>query len=187
LLLHRNWRGDTGNGVLTGGELGTMENGSVDEGNQCKNREELRGSVLQLQRKKEHMRRRPDQATNDKRCGGELSPVDGGNQCKNREELRGSVLQLQRKKEHMRRRPDQATNDERRGGELSPVDGRWQWHDPRWRPEEWSPSCKNRGKRSMRSRRNSMHEESMNGGRSRRLADNEHDGGLPHDGGGEWE
>jgi hypothetical protein len=36
--------------VLTGGELMTAENGDIDEGNQCKNREELLGWVLQLQK-----------------------------------------------------------------------------------------------------------------------------------------
>jgi hypothetical protein len=46
LPLHQNRRGDTGKGVLAGGELGTAENGDVDEGNQRENGEELLGSVL---------------------------------------------------------------------------------------------------------------------------------------------
>jgi hypothetical protein len=46
LPLHQNRRGDTGKGVLAGGELGTAENGGVDEGNQRENGEELLGSVL---------------------------------------------------------------------------------------------------------------------------------------------
>jgi hypothetical protein len=80
----------------------------------------------------------------------------------------------------VRRRPDQATGDDWCGGELSPSDGgRW-CHDPRWRLKEWSSSCKNRGKRSVTSRRNSMHEESRNGGQSQRLAGGKHCGGLPH-------
>jgi hypothetical protein len=132
LSLHQNQRGETGKGVLTGGELGMAENGVVDEGNRRENGKELPGLVLQLQRKKEHMRRHLDQATSDERHGGELSPANGGRQQ----------------------------------------------HDPRWRPEEWSPSCKNWGKRSVRSRRNSMHEDSMNGGRSQRLAGS----GLSSDG-----
>jgi hypothetical protein len=93
--------------------------------------------------------------------------VDEGNQRKNGEELPGSVPQLQRKKGHIGRCLDQATGDERRGGELSLADGGRRQRDPRWRPEEWSLSCKNLGKRSVRSQRNSMHEESTNGGRSR--------------------
>jgi hypothetical protein len=94
--------------------------------------------------------------------------VDEGNRHENGEELPRSVLKQQRKKEHMRRHPDKATGNERHGGELSPVDGgRWR-PDPSWRPEEWSSSYKDQDKRSTRSRRNSTHEESMNGGRSRR-------------------
>jgi hypothetical protein len=54
-----------------------VENGGVDEGNQHENRGGLLGSVLQLQRKKEHMRRHPDQATDDERHEGELSLADG--------------------------------------------------------------------------------------------------------------
>jgi hypothetical protein len=136
LALHQNQRGEIEKGVLTGDELRTVENGDVDE----------------------------------------------GNRHENREELPGSVLQLQMKKEHMRSHPDQATSDELRGGKLSPVHHGWRHRDPRWRPDEWSLSCKNQGKSSVRSRRNSMHKESMNGGWSRRLASGEHDGGLPHDG-----
>jgi hypothetical protein len=71
--------------------------------------------------------------------------VNQGNRLENREELLGSVLQLQRK-EHMRRHPDQATSDEQRGGELSPADGRRWRCDPRWRPEEWTPSYKTEAK-----------------------------------------
>jgi hypothetical protein len=112
----------------------------------------------------------------------ENGDVDEGNRCKNREELSGSVLQLQRKMEHMRRSPDQASGDERHGGELSSADGGQWCRDPRWRPEEWSSSYKNRGKRSMRSRRNAMHEESTNGGQSQRLAGGDRGGGLPHNG-----
>jgi hypothetical protein len=77
LPLHQNLRGETGKGVLTGGELETAEIGGIDEGNWHENREEL-PVILQLQRKKEDMRRHPDQATSDERCGGELSPTDGG-------------------------------------------------------------------------------------------------------------
>jgi hypothetical protein len=120
LLLHQNRRGETRKGVLTGGVLETVENGGIDEGNQHENEEELLGSVLQLQRKKVHMRRRPDQATGVERRGGEFSPADGGRRCR----------------------------------------------DLRLRPKEWSRSCKNWGKKSVRSWRNSMHEESTNGGRS---------------------
>jgi hypothetical protein len=108
--------------------------------------------------------------------------VDEGNQCENGEELQGSVLQLQRKKEHMRRGPDQATDNEWRGGELSPANGRQRRRDLSWRSEEWSRSYKNRGKRSMRSRRNSMHEELTNDGRSQWLAGGERGGSLSHDG-----
>jgi hypothetical protein len=78
LLVHQNQRGETGKGILTGGELRTSENGGVDEGNRRENGEELPGSVLQLQRKKEHMRRRLDQAGGNERRGGELPPADGG-------------------------------------------------------------------------------------------------------------
>jgi hypothetical protein len=107
--------------------------------------------------------------------GGELRTaenggVNEGNRRENGEELLDTILQLQRKKEHMRRRPTQATGDEWHGGELSPVDGGQRRCDLRWRPEEWSPSYKNQGKRSVRSWRNSMHEELMNGARSRWLA-----------------
>jgi hypothetical protein len=83
LPLHWNWTGETGKGVLTSGQLRTMENGGVDEGNRCENGEELQGSVLQLQRKKEHMRRGPDQATDNEWCGGELSPVNGRRRRRN--------------------------------------------------------------------------------------------------------
>jgi hypothetical protein len=69
--------GRLGRGVLTGGELRMVENGGVDEGNWREYVEELPGSILQLQRK-EHMRRRPDEPTNDERHGGELSSADGG-------------------------------------------------------------------------------------------------------------
>jgi hypothetical protein len=78
LLLHRNQRGEAGKGVLTSGVLETAETGGVDEGNRHENLEELPGLVLQLQRKKEHMRRCTDQATGDERHGDELSPTDGG-------------------------------------------------------------------------------------------------------------
>jgi hypothetical protein len=60
------------------GVLETAETGGVDEGNRHENLEELPGLVLQLQRKKEHMRRCTDQATGDERHGDELSPTDGG-------------------------------------------------------------------------------------------------------------
>jgi hypothetical protein len=70
-------RGDW-EGVVTDGELGAVENGGVDEGNRYETREELRGSVLQLRRKKEHMRRCPDQATCNEQGGGKLSLADGG-------------------------------------------------------------------------------------------------------------
>jgi hypothetical protein len=43
------------------------------------------------------------------------------------------------------------------------------------------PELQNRGKRSVRSWRNSMHEELMNGGQSRWLAGGEHGDGLPRD------
>jgi hypothetical protein len=82
LPLHKNQRGETRKGVLASGELRTAENGSVDEGNRCKNREELPSSFLQLQRKKEHMRRCPDRATGDEWHGGELSPADHGQRCR---------------------------------------------------------------------------------------------------------
>jgi hypothetical protein len=111
LPLHQNWRGENGKGVLTGGELGTVENSGVDKGNWCENREELPGSVLQLQSKKEHMRRRPDQATSSAEVSSHRWMADGG-----------GVI---------------------RGG----------------------------GRRSVRSRRNFVHEKLENGGRSSRLAD----------------
>jgi hypothetical protein len=41
LPLHQNLRGETGKGVLTGGELETAEIGGIDEGNWHENREEL--------------------------------------------------------------------------------------------------------------------------------------------------
>jgi hypothetical protein len=69
-------RGDW-EGVVTDGELGVVENGGVDEGNRYETREELRGSVLQLRRKKEHVRRCPDQATDDEQGRGVLSLADG--------------------------------------------------------------------------------------------------------------
>jgi hypothetical protein len=74
----RTGEGRLGRGVLTGGELRMVENGGVDEGNWREYVEELPGLILQLQRKKEHMRRRHDQPTNDERHRGELSSADGG-------------------------------------------------------------------------------------------------------------
>jgi hypothetical protein len=88
--------------------------------------------------------------------------VDGEDWEVGGERPHGRVPQLHRNEEDIRQT---LIGNENHGRRSSPMSGGRQLHDPAWRMEEWSSSCKSGGKRTVRSQGVFMREELASDGR----------------------